>query len=181
MPIYEFYCENCHTVFNFFSQRVNTETRPDCPKCGRSHLERQVSVFSVSRNRAEQGSDPFEGVDESRLEQAIMSMAGELEGLDQDNPQQAARAMRKVMDQAGIEWGDGVEEAIGRLEAGDDPDEIEATSTIRLMMMPICFRLSQEACWVRFAENICRRRPIRPSMTFDINVFGLVLDFAQAI
>ena len=127
MPIYEFYCENCHTVFNFFSQRVNTETCPNCPKCDRSRLERQVSVFSVSRNRAEQGSDPFEGVDESRLEQAIMSMAGELEGLDQDNPQQAVRAMRKVMDQAGIELGDGVEEAIGRLEAGDDPDEIEAT------------------------------------------------------
>ena len=127
MPIYEFYCENCHTVFNFFSQRVNTEKRPDCPKCDRSRLERQVSVFSVSRNRAEQGSDPFEEVDESRLEQAIMSMAGELEGLDQYNPQQAARAMRKVMDQAGIELGDGVEEAIGRLEAGDDPDEIEAT------------------------------------------------------
>ena len=127
MPIYEFYCESCHTVFNFFSQRVNTEKRPDCPKCDRSRLERQVSVFSVSRNRAEQNSDPFEGVDESRLEQAIMSMAGELEGLDQDNPQQAVRAMRKVMDQAGIELGDGVEEAIGRLEAGDDPDEIEAT------------------------------------------------------
>ena len=127
MPIYEFYCENCHMVFNFFSQRVNTEISPDCPKCGRLHLERQVSVFSVSRNRSEQGSDPFEGVDESRLEQAIMSMAGELEGLDQDNPQQSARAMRKVMDQAGIALGDSVEEAIGRLEAGDDPDEIEAT------------------------------------------------------
>ena len=127
MPIYEFYCENCHTVFNFFSQRVNTEKRPDCPRCDCSRLERQVSAFSVSRNRAEQGSDLFEGVDESRLEQAIMSMAGELEGLDQDNPQQAARAMRKVMDQAGIELGDSVEEAIGRLEAGDDPDEIEAT------------------------------------------------------
>ena len=127
MPIYEFYCENCHTVFNFFSQRVNTETCPDCPKCDRPRLERQVSVFSVSRNRAEEGADSFEGIDESRLEQAIMSMAGELQGLDQDNPQQAARAMRKVMNQSGIEWGDGVDEAIGRLEAGDDPDEIEAT------------------------------------------------------
>ena len=127
MPIYEFYCENCHTVFNFFSQRVNTEASPDCPICGRSGLERQVSVFSVSRNRSEQDSDSLEGIDEGRLEQAIMSMAGELEGFDQDNPQQAARAMRKVMDQAGIEWGDGVEEVIGRLEAGDAPDEIEAT------------------------------------------------------
>ena len=127
MPIYEFYCDNCHTVFNFFSQRVNTEARPDCPKCDRSRLERQVSMFSVSRNRSEQDSDSLEGIDEGRLEQAIMSMAGELEGFDQDNPQQAAKAMRKVMDQAGIEWGDGVEEVIGRLEAGDDPDQIEAS------------------------------------------------------
>ena len=127
MPIYEFYCETCHTVFNFFSQRVNTERRPDCPKCGRARLDRQVSVFSVSRNRSGQSSDPFEGIDEGRLEQAVMLMAGELEGLDQDDPQQAARAMRKVMDRARIEWGDGVENVIGRLEAGDDPDEIEAT------------------------------------------------------
>ena len=31
------------------------------------------------------------------------------------------------MDRAGIEWCDGVEETVGRLEAGDDPDEIETT------------------------------------------------------
>jgi hypothetical protein len=57
----------------------------------------------------------------------MISMAGELEGIDQDNPQEAASVMRKVMDRAGIEWGDTVEEAIGRLESGDDPDDIEAT------------------------------------------------------
>ena len=126
MPIYEFYCENCHTVFNFFSQRVNIGARPDCPKCGRSRLERQVSVFSVSRIRSEHGSDPFEAADDDRLEEAMMSMAEELEGLDQDDPQQAAKVMRKVLDQSGIKLGDRVEEAIGRLEAGDDPDEVEA-------------------------------------------------------
>jgi putative FmdB family regulatory protein len=126
MPIYEFYCEDCHAVFNFFSQRVNTKKHPDCPKCGRLHLERKVSVFSVAKNRPEGGANPFDGIDESQLEQAMMAMAGELEGLDQEKPQQAASVVRSIMDQAGIKLGGGVEEAIGRLEAGDDPDEIEA-------------------------------------------------------
>jgi hypothetical protein len=71
--------------------------------------------------------DPFEGIDEGRFEKAVTSMVGELEGLDQDDPQQVARAMRKVMNQAGIEWGDGVEDVIERLETGDNPDEIETT------------------------------------------------------
>ena len=46
MPIYEFYCPDCHTIFNFFSARIETEKRPDCPRCGRSKLERRMSVFS---------------------------------------------------------------------------------------------------------------------------------------
>ncbi|MCK4728291.1 MAG: zinc ribbon domain-containing protein, partial [Desulfobacterales bacterium] len=33
MPIYEFYCEDCNTIFNFFSRSVNTTKRPPCPRC----------------------------------------------------------------------------------------------------------------------------------------------------
>ncbi len=33
MPIYEFYCEQCHTIYNFFSRKINLEKIPDCPKC----------------------------------------------------------------------------------------------------------------------------------------------------
>jgi hypothetical protein len=29
MPIYEFYCEDCHTIFNFFSKNVNTTKKPN--------------------------------------------------------------------------------------------------------------------------------------------------------
>ncbi len=43
MPVYEFYCPDCHTIFNFFSRRVNTAARPACPRCERPELERQVS------------------------------------------------------------------------------------------------------------------------------------------
>ncbi|RLB88031.1 MAG: zinc ribbon domain-containing protein, partial [Deltaproteobacteria bacterium] len=46
MPIYEFYCEECNTIFNFFSRSVNTSKRPLCPKCKRKKLKRQMSTFA---------------------------------------------------------------------------------------------------------------------------------------
>jgi putative FmdB family regulatory protein len=51
MPIYEFYCEKCNTVFNFFSRVVNTTKTPNCPQC-RKALKRQMSLFAkVSRGK----------------------------------------------------------------------------------------------------------------------------------
>jgi len=49
MPIYEFYCRDCHTIFNFLSARVDTTTVPACPKCARAALARQVSRFAISK------------------------------------------------------------------------------------------------------------------------------------
>ncbi|MCL1921947.1 MAG: zinc ribbon domain-containing protein, partial [Kiritimatiellaeota bacterium] len=45
MPLYEFYCEPCHTVFTFRAMRVDTETRPSCPVC-KAPLKREVSTFA---------------------------------------------------------------------------------------------------------------------------------------
>jgi len=56
MPVYEFYCPDCHTIFNFFSRRVDTETRPTCPACSRPDLERQAFPFAISKARGEQVS-----------------------------------------------------------------------------------------------------------------------------
>ncbi|MDH3798752.1 MAG: zinc ribbon domain-containing protein, partial [Desulfobacterales bacterium] len=43
MPIYEFYCEDCNTIFNFFSKSVNTTKTPKCPNCKKKRLSRQMS------------------------------------------------------------------------------------------------------------------------------------------
>lgn len=126
MPVYEFYCIDCHTVFNFLSSRVNTEKRPDCPRCGRPELERQVSRFAFSRGQKE---EPMEGVpdlDEERLEKAMMSLAGEMEGINEDDPRQMARFMRRFTEATGVNLGSGMEEAISRLESGEDPEKLEA-------------------------------------------------------
>lgn len=127
MPIYEFYCPDCHMVFNFLSRSVNTQKRPPCPRCRRPRLERQVSRFAATGNATEPGSDTGDSpVDEARMERAISSLAGEAENLSEEDPRQAARLMRKFSSMTGMELGRGMETAIARLEAGEDPETIEA-------------------------------------------------------
>jgi len=128
MPIYEFYCPDCHTIYNFYSRRINTDKVPACPdtECGRGHLERQVSLFAISKGREEQeDDDALDGVDESKLEEAMMSMAGEMENIDENDPRQAAKMMRRLFDSSGLQLSGGMEEAISRMEAGEDAEQIE--------------------------------------------------------
>ena len=53
-------------------------------------------------------------------------LAREAEHMNEDDPRQAAQLMRKLTDTAGINMGKGLEEALSRLEKGEDPDKIEA-------------------------------------------------------
>ena len=126
MPIYEFYCRKCHMIFNFFSGSINTEARPICPKCEKTRLERQMSVFSTPRRRGEEEDTPFPDIDESRMEQAMNLLAAEADRIDENDPREAANLMRKFSDLTGLNLGPGMEEALRRMEAGEDPDQVEA-------------------------------------------------------
>ena len=126
MPIYEFYCKNCHMIFNFFSSSVNTEKRPLCPKCMKEKLDRQMSVFATPRKREGDEEMPMPDMDEAKLEQAMNLLAREAEHLDEEDPRQAANLMRKLTDMTGLDMGSGMEEALRRMEAGEDPEQIEA-------------------------------------------------------
>ena len=128
MPIYEFYCPDCHIVMNFFSRSVNTKKRPLCPHCKKRRLERQVSLFAAVSSH-EDGDDEFGGnlpLDESKLEKALDALSSEATSLDENDPRSAARLMRKFSDVAGMEFNEGIEEALRRMENGEDPEAIEA-------------------------------------------------------
>ncbi len=126
MPIYEFYCPSCHRIFNFLSRSIETERRPACPKCARPDLSRRVSAFAISKGRKEETQeDPLSKIDESKLESAMESLAGEAEGLNEDDPRQASRLMRKLFEATGMPVGSGMEEALRRMEAGEDMEKIE--------------------------------------------------------
>jgi putative FmdB family regulatory protein len=127
MPIYEFYCRKCNTIYNFFSRSVNTDKIPSCPRCKKVKLERRMSLFSAITGKAKDGeeADPLRGMDESKMGKAMMQLAAEAEGIREDDPRAAANLMRKLSDATGMKLGDGFQEALRRLEAGEDPDKID--------------------------------------------------------
>ena len=124
MPIYEFYCKKCHMLFNFFSRSVNVDKKPECPKCNEPELERQMSAFSISKNRGEEDTS-MPDLDETKMEQAMNLLANEAENMDEEDPRQAANLMRKLTDITGMNLGSGMEEALARMEAGEDPEQLE--------------------------------------------------------
>ena len=126
MPIYEFFCQKCNTVYNFFSKSVNTEKVPNCPSCKGVVLERQMSVFAnISGTKSDDMADDMPPMDEAKMEKAMAMLAKEADKIDEDDPRQAAVLMRKLADATGINMGPGMEEAISRMERGEDPDKIE--------------------------------------------------------
>jgi hypothetical protein len=127
MPIYEFYSRRCNTIYGFYSKTINTEKVPTCPKCKRVRLKRQMSIFArVSGRKDEAADEGMPPMDEAKMEKAMAMLAGEADKLNEDNPRQAAMLMRKLSDATGMNLGPGMEEALSRMERGEDPEKIEA-------------------------------------------------------
>jgi putative FmdB family regulatory protein len=126
MPIYEFYCKHCHTIFNFLSRRSNTSAQPPCPKC-QGALQRKVSTFAtIGKAKKGENEDFIPDFDEAKMERVLAGLAQEANNINEDDPRQMAQLMRKFSQQTGLALGDGMEEAISRMESGQDPDKIEA-------------------------------------------------------
>jgi len=124
MPVYEFFCQKCNTIFSFFSKTVNTTKITLCPKCS-GNLKKQVSMFAcIDSSKNEPGPEniPF---DEKKLEKMMGKLAAETENLNEEDPRQAADLMKKFSDAAGVKLSNSMKEDISRMEAGEDPEKIE--------------------------------------------------------
>jgi hypothetical protein len=110
MPIYEFYCGDCNTLYSFFSATIDTATLTRSTDSG-----------------GEDEDDPFAALDERQMEAAMASLEQELGGLDEENPdpRHLANALRKVGQATGLEMGPKMEEMLSQLESGADPDSLE--------------------------------------------------------
>ena len=135
MPIYEFACPKCRRIFSFLSKRVAPDRLPVCPKCGNKKMSKLVSRFAMTRKLAEPAGKPGAGpddppmpdMDDPRVERAMMELEHEMEHLDENNPRHMAHMMKKMKDL--LPPGSVPKEldvAIKRLEAGEDPEKIEA-------------------------------------------------------
>ena len=134
MPMYEFFCPDCNTIYTFLSRTVNTDKKPACPQCKRPDLDRMISRFAVTGKAKEPsagegpeggGAMPDLPIDEARMEKAMETLASQAEGIDEENPRQAADLMRKFSELTGLKLGDKMEDALSRIEAGEDPEALE--------------------------------------------------------
>ncbi len=113
-------------IYSFFSKKIAADKQPSCPKCGKKRLQRQVSSFAmIGRKGGEEAEEDFP-VDDEKMEKALTSLANEAENINEDDPRQAARLMRRLSGEMGIEYGESMEEALHRMESGEDPEAIES-------------------------------------------------------
>lgn len=135
MPIYEFACPKCRKIFSFLSKRMNPDRLPVCPKCGNKKLRKQLSGFAMTRGlkestagpSGEENEPPPPNLDDPRMERAMMEMERDMAHLDENNPKHMAHMMKRMKDL--MPPGTMPKEmdiAIKRLEAGEDPEKIEA-------------------------------------------------------
>jgi len=127
MPIYEFYCPDCHTIFNFLSRKIDTQTIPPCPGCNKeNYLTKKMSRFAMISSGKDGNSELDEmPIDEATMEKAVSSLAAEAESMKEDDPKAAAQLMRKFSSMTGLEYTDSIESALSRLESGEDPERVE--------------------------------------------------------
>lgn len=85
-----------------------------------------MSPFAiVSGKQEESGSQDF-SFDEAKMEKALHVLEKDMATVNEDDPRQAAALLRKMTEAVGGNLDGGMEEALRRMEAGEDPEAIEA-------------------------------------------------------
>lgn len=111
MPTYDYICLDCRKRFDIFLTYQEYGVKPvTCTHCQSGNLRRRAPRIRILKG------------DEARLAQ--MADPAMLEGLD-DDPKALGQMMRKMGKEMGEDLPAEFDEVVGRLEAGQSPDEIE--------------------------------------------------------
>jgi hypothetical protein len=130
MPIYEYYCENNNKIYSFLikSPALRSIT-PQCPDHPEFTLQKTVSQFAfISKVKETPVDDPFHGMNDHEMERVMQVMEQELSGFENQNPH--PKEMGNILQRMNQILGDRVpkelQEISRRLQAGEDPDQIDA-------------------------------------------------------
>ena len=112
MPTYEYRCNECGKRVSIFqSYEEYGKVAAQCSHCGSEALQRIISRIRFVRS------------EESRLDS--LSDPANWAGIDEEDPRSMARMMRKMGQEMGEELPPEFDEVVDRLEAGEDPEDIE--------------------------------------------------------
>jgi len=132
MPIYEYYCPDNHTIYQFYAKTLaQGRTVPPCPDNPEYRLVKLVSSFAVGRGgrtdeSAEQAGEPgLEAGEDARVDAAMEAMEREFSAVDENDPRAMGRMMRRMAELTGEKIEGEMEEVVRKLEEGVDPDTLE--------------------------------------------------------
>ncbi|MGA7730487.1 MAG: zinc ribbon domain-containing protein [Chloroflexia bacterium] len=137
MPIYEYRCADCKRRVSVFFMSFSVADRRteagevECPRCGGKRLSRLVSKVNMVRGGGPVGDGMAEDMGDGGMGGmddmgGMGGMEGMFEGLDDEDPRSVARWARRMKDSMGDEMDMGPEfdQALARIEAGEDPDKV---------------------------------------------------------
>ncbi|HXD10580.1 MAG TPA: zinc ribbon domain-containing protein [Anaerolineales bacterium] len=113
MPTYDFICNNCNQRFEVFLTFAEYGKKTvTCTHCKSKNVRRRMTKVRIAKS------------EDSRMD----AMANDFSGIDglEDDPQAMGRMMRKMGKEMGEELPPEFDEVVGRLEAGQSPEEIES-------------------------------------------------------
>ncbi len=111
MPNYEYRCLNCRRRFDVFMSFQDYGAKPvRCSHCQSENVQRKIGRVRFARS------------DHSRMEN--LADPSNLAGLE-DDPRALGKMMRQMSAETGEQMGPEFDEVIDRLEAGQNPEDIE--------------------------------------------------------
>lgn len=112
MPNYDYRCLDCRKRVSIYQTYAEYGTvAPVCPNCGGTNLNRLIGRVRVMRS------------EESRMD--ALSDPGDWDSVDEEDPRAMARMMRRMGQEMGEDLPPDFDEVVDRMEAGEDPDQIE--------------------------------------------------------
>jgi putative FmdB family regulatory protein len=113
MPLYEYRCQSCqHRVSIRMSYNEYDNGHPKCSHCQSDRLQRLISRVRVGRS------------EDSRME--ALADPDNFGAVDENDPRSVGKFMRRMGSEMGEDMGPEFNEMVGRLEAGESPESIEA-------------------------------------------------------
>jgi len=135
MPIYEYYCPDNHTIYQFYAKTLAQGQRiPRCPTNPSYKMVKVVSRFAVQSGGKKSETEPAPGDaggpgcdsgDDARMEAAMGAMEKEFANVDENDPRAMGRMMRRMAELTGEKIDGEMEEVVRKLEEGADPDALE--------------------------------------------------------
>lgn len=112
MPSYDYRCRDCGKRSVIYQSYQDYGVVPvECPHCGSAALQRLIGRVRFARS------------EESRLDD--LSDPSGWGDFDEEDPRSMGRMMRKMGNELGEDMPPEFDEVVDRLEAGEDPEQIE--------------------------------------------------------